>query len=311
MQRVFLALLAALVVLSACSDSSNAPLAPPSPESNAPNLNYAMSGVARVTNNNNAGPGSFRQAIVEANGDASITKIDFSSRVGTIALAGQPVVFDGPQSLTIDGNRAVLNGAALLAGGAAFRSNGGGNLIVSSLTFTRAPGTGLTVAIPATATGTVKVSLINVTVSDNGSHGVLINDQAEYFNDPNSTSPNGSDASVDVLVAVSRFERNGFTALDQDGLRINEGGLGNLRAVVTASRVEGSGGDGIEFDERAAGDVQFGVIGSALDRNGGFDASDFDDRIDIDESGDGSIVGTFLLTSARENFEQGFDLNGE
>lgn len=211
------------------------------------------------------------------------------------------MLIGGAQSLTIDGNGAVLNGAGLLAGAAAFRSNGGGNLQVNHLTFTRAPGTGLTVAIPATAVGSVKVSLINVTVTDNGSHGVLINDQAEFFSDPNSTSADGSDASVDVLIAASRFERNGFTALDQDGLRINEGGLGNLRAVVTASRVEGSGGDGVEFDERAAGDVQCSVIGTALDRNGGFDESDFDDGIDIDESGDASIVGIFIAhVRARE-----------
>ncbi len=303
MKRMYVGALAGLVVLAACSESSDAPLAPGAPE-----YNFGFAGVVRVTNSNDAGPGSFRQAILDANGNASIRRIEFAARLGTIALQ-QPVVYTGAQALAIDGNRATLEGSALGAGEGAFTANGGGNLEISSLTVRGAPGVGITVAVPGTALGTVKVTLLNVNVANNGSHGVLINDQAEYFNDPNSTSPDGSNASLEVLVIGSSSANNGFTALDQDGLRINEGGAGNLKATISASRVEGNGGDGVEFDERGTSDVQFSVIGAALNRNGSFSSEDFDDGIDIDEAGDGSIIGNFLLTAANENFEQGFDLN--
>jgi hypothetical protein len=274
----------------------------------APELSFGFSGVVRVTNANDAGPGSFRQAILDANDDGSVRAIVFTVRHAVVNLQ-HPVIFTGAQDLIIDGNRNTLDGSALPPGAGGFRANGGGDLAISGLTVRLAPGPGITVAVPGTAAGTIKVSLLDVHVANNGSHGVLINDQAEYFNDPNSTSQDGSSASLEVTVIASTFKNNGFTALDQDGLRINEGGGGHLKATVSASRVEANGGDGIEFDERGAGDIMFHVLGSALNGNGSFDAADFDDGIDLDESGDGSIIGAFFLTSANGNFEQGYDLN--
>ena len=221
----------------------------------------------------------------------------------------QPITYEGAQALDINARRATLNGLALPAGQSAFIATGGGSLSISGLTVRNAPGPGITVAVPAAATGTIKVSLLNFTAENNGSHGALINDQAEYLSNPNSTSTDGSAASLEVVVIASRFKENGHTAIDQDGLRINEGGLGGLKVLVSATRVEGNGGDGIEFDEHADGDISFSVSGSALNGNGRFTAADFDDGIDIDEGGTGSIVGNFLLTQANNNFEQGFDIN--
>ncbi len=268
----------------------------------------ATSSTVRVINTHDAGPGSFRQAILDANNHPSIQRIVFATRVGTVALQ-QPVEYTGPQALSIEGNRATLDGAGLPAGASGFLASGGGDLTVTGLTIRGAPGVGLTVAVPGNATETIKVSLINFAALNNGLHGVLINDQAEYFDDPNSTSPDGSDASLDVVVIGSHFKNNGFKALDQDGLRINEGGVGNLKALIHATHVEDNGGDGVELDERDVGAVLFNVVGTTLHGNGGFASADFDDGIDIDESGAGSIIGTFFLTSANHNFEQGFDLN--
>jgi hypothetical protein len=295
--------LVAFVAWTACSDSSDSPLAP---EPIA--FSHGSSGVVQVTNANGSGPGSFANAIQAANADPSIQRIVFSARLGSIPLAAS-AIYTGAQSLTLEGRGATLDGQALAAGAGALVATGGGDLEIRSLGVRGAPGVGITVAVPATATGTIKVTLHDVTIRDNGSHGVLINDQAEYFIDPNSTSPAGSDASLDVRVLASVFENNGFTALDQDGLRINEGGQGDLKADILLTRVEGNGGDGIELDERGAGDVQASVNASAMDRNGGFDAADFDDGIDIDEAGPGSILGNFVGTSASHNFEQGYDIN--
>src|SRR5262245_7570555 len=85
----------------------------------------ANGATAFVTNADNAGEGSFRAAIVEANSDPAIKNIEFRPGVGTIALASG-VVFSGSQALSIDGKRAVIDGSG--AGGTAFRTTGGGDL---------------------------------------------------------------------------------------------------------------------------------------------------------------------------------------
>lgn len=107
----------------------------------------------------------------------------------------------------------------------------------------------------------------------------MINDQAEYFTDPNSTSSAGSDASLSIRVTMSLFEGNGFSTLDRDGLRVNEGGNGGLDAVIRNSRFVGNGADGLELDERAAGDAAFSVQRTDFQANGFF-SSDSDGALD-------------------------------
>ena len=136
--------------------------------------------------------------------------------------------------------------------------------------------------VPDDASGTLAIRLQDVTIRENGLHGILINDQAEYFNDPASTSEEGSPASLLVDVIDSRFERNGFTLIDSDGLRINEGGEGTLEPVVRGTQFVG---------------------------NGSFAEEDLDDGIDVDEGGAGDLVGRFNDVVASRNFEQGVDLN--
>ena len=302
MKRVAVLLAAVAVSLAACSPSADSPLDPSF------QLNPTPGGIARVTTNADAGPGSFREAIETANGDPSIRKVLFDPQLGTIALQ-QPVGYSGSQELDIQGHGIVLDGDALAAGQSALTANGGGDLTIQQLTVQNAPGTGITVAVPGSATGEVRVTLADVHALDNGLHGVLINDQAEYFSDPASTSQAGSAAGLLVVVRNSSFERNGLTVIDQDGFRINEGGLGDLVARIEGTLVSGNGGDGIEFDERAAGSAVFTLHNTALLGNGPFTAADFDDGIDVDESGPGDIQGEFTQVKANDNFEQGIDLN--
>jgi hypothetical protein len=154
-----------------------------------------------------------------------------------------------------------------------------------------------------------KVRLHEVIILDNGLHGVLINDQAEYFLDPASESEAGSAASLLVEVTDSRFERNGFAVIDSDGLRVNEGGEGSLEANIRGTRFANNGADGLELDERAAGDAKFALRHTALIGNGSFAPEDFDDGIDVDEGGDGHLIGRFKDVVVNKNFEQGVDLN--
>jgi hypothetical protein len=295
--------LAAVIGVAACSDSQDGPLAPADPE-----LEASRSSGSRVTNSNDAGPGSFRAAVAAANASASIRAIEFGPGLRPISLQ-QPVVYTGAQALEIKGNGATLDGAGLApSAAAAFLANGGGNLTLSGLTVRNAPQHGLTIEIPTGATGTKRLVLVNVRALGNRGHGILINDQVDPLD---TTNPNGSDASLDVSVIGCRFADNGFSVLDRDGLRINEGGNGALVALVTLTHAQHNGADGIEFDERGLGDVRFKISASQFTENGSFDVTlaDLDDGFDIDESNEGSLIGSVILSSANDNFEEGFDFN--
>ncbi len=260
-----------------------------------------------VTHSGDSGAGSFREAVGQANGDPAITRIQFLGGVSTIALQ-QTVSFTGTQDLIVDGNGATLDAAD--AGGTAFRASGGGDLAVSNLTVRNASGEGIAVDVPGDATGIVHVSLFKVDIVDNRGHGVLVNDQV----DPSTTEgvqpdAGGSDASVDVSVVNCRFIRNGYSVSDRDGLRVNEGGAGDLVFSIKHALALDNAADGIELDERGEGDVRVEVFGSDVKGNGRFDPADLDDGFDIDEYDDGSIIGTIFGSSANDNYEEGFDFN--
>ena len=268
----------------------------------------ASSGALLVSNNFDSGPGSFRDAIDQANADPGVTHIQFTGAVTVVALQ-QSVIFTGSQALTIDGNGAALDGSGI-ALGAAFLATGGGDLAISRLTVRDAPAEGITVEVPASATGTIHVSLFRVEILNNLGHGVLVNDQE----DPSTTdgvqpNANGSAASVAVSVVNSRFVGNGYSASDRDGLRVNEGGDGDLAITVKHTLAADNAADGIEVDERGAGDVIVDVFGSEVLRNGQFDPEDLDDGFDIDEYNDGSVIGVVSWTTASDNYEEGLDFN--
>jgi len=269
---------------------------------------HASSGAVLVSTNLDSGAGSFRDAIDQANADPGVTHVQFTGGVSTIALL-QSVVFTGPQALTINGNGAVLDGSGI-ALGAAFLATGGGDLAVARLGVRNGPAEGITVEVPPAASGTIHVSLFRVEILNNLGHGVLINDQEDSSApEGQQPDPDGSAASVDVAVVNSRFVGNGFSVTDRDGLRVNEGGDGDLIITVKHTVSAGNGADGIEVDERGAGDVRVDMFGTELTGNGSLDPLDFDDGFDIDEYNDGSVVGTVTFTVASENYEQGLDFN--
>ncbi len=305
MQRFNWIVVAGLVVIAGCSDNPSAPV---SANVGGVSTIVSLDQSVRVTTNADAGPGSFRSAVLAANGDAGIAAIKFDKDLGTILLES-PVTFTGPQALEIKGADGDISGASLAAGEDAFVADGGGDLTISRLTVRNAPGVGIKILVPSTKTGIVSVTLDNVIMRSNGEQGALINDQSGYLIDPESVSSDGSEAGLRVRVKGSSFLDNGFGSIDQDGLRVNEGGLGDLDAVIVHTKVIANGGDGIELDERGAGSAIFTVEHSQLDRNGSFSSLDYDDGIDVDEAGDGAIDATFNHVTVNGNFEQGVDLN--
>lgn len=306
MKRIALLSLVALA-LAACSD--NSPVAPGtelSADANAP-LASRQNGFVNVTKDDDDGKGSFRWAIGEANADPSIQRIEFRGKTGTIRLSST-VTYTGTQPLAIEGKGAVIDGAG--AGGPAFAVTGGASLTIADLTVQNAPAEGIAIEIPGTAIGTIQVTLDDVTIKDNAGHGVLVNDQVEPETQ-DGVQPNnaGSAASLKVVVTGSRFFRNGYSVSDRDGLRVNEGGEGNLTFVSRWTRSEDNAADGIELDERGNGDVSIGVSDTYIIRNGKFDPLDLDDGFDIDEYDDGSILGSMVRSVASDNFEEGLDFN--
>ncbi len=304
MKRVATVLTAMLAM--ACSDAT--PVAPDAKlDLSAPDANLVVAGTVLVTNANNAGHGSFRRAVEQANSNPWIRHVVFRPGVGTVYLASG-VVFTGSQDLSIDGKRATIDGAG--AGGTAFQATGGGDLRVSNIVVRNAPGEGIAVEVPPSATGTIRVSLTNVEIIGNRGHGVLVNDQEDpSTQDDVQPDPAGSAASVEVTAIATRFAGNGFSVSDRDGLRVNEGGAGNLTLTLSMVRSEDNGADGVELDERGEGDVRVNVFGTRFERNGQFDPADLDDGFDIDEADAGSIIGRLVLTAANDNYEEGLDFN--
>lgn len=69
------------------------------------------------------------------------------------------------------------------------------------------------------------------------------------------SSPGGDGGVADVSLRNTRFSRNGVSVSDRDGLRVNQGGLGDLWISARAVTADDNAADGIDVDERGSGDV--------------------------------------------------------
>jgi len=280
--------------LGACSDEAATPTAV------YPVYAGVDAGQAAVSTDSDAGPGSFRSAVEAANGDASITSIRFESGVGTLVLAST-ITYTGTQSLSIDGSGAVIDASGV---GDALVANGGASLSLLDLTIKDAGEDGVFVDVPVTASGEVAVELRRVTLSGHGEYGLHIDDQT-------SESP----ASLRLTVVESYILDTGFSPVisDKDGIRVDEGGPGDIVSLIDRSTFTGNAADGIEYDERGPGDVHVVARNSVFDLNGTQpqDPDDLEDGFDIDEAGEGSVYAEFLHVSASGNDDGGIDLDEE
>ncbi|MEW5925995.1 MAG: right-handed parallel beta-helix repeat-containing protein [Gemmatimonadota bacterium] len=199
--------------------------------------------------------GSLSAAAVEVDSQAGLQAALDAPLAGpsvrVVRLAGDftlasTITYAGQQELRIEGRGATITGPA---GGDALTVTGGADLTLRDVTIAGAAGHGVYVDVPAGAAGTVDVALHGVTLRDNGLSGLWVEDQEH-----------ASPASVSLAIQESRIERNGFRAgaefADFDGVRVNEGGAGDLELVMHRSVVTGNAADGVELDERGAGDVE-------------------------------------------------------
>lgn len=276
-----IALGSALVAVAACSSDQSTSVPADSPAT------------ITVTSNGD-GAGSLADALARASADERITEIALEP--GVTSVGSRALNFRGRQLLTINGRGATISGETLRIAGAPV------GVVIRNLTVAGAPGNGIEIDVPADATGDYVVRLQHVTVTDAVDHGVLVEDQL-----------NNSAASIVLEVLHSTFTGNGNVAgasvSDRDGVRVNEGGTGDIHARIVQSQFKGNGADGVELDEKGDGNVHVTVVGTSFDDNGPFDPEDYDDGIDVDEDGAGDIVARFTNSTANGNFDQGIDLN--
>jgi hypothetical protein len=277
----------------------------------------AAAGPYLVTSEADSGPGSLREGL------ATSSDIRIANSVERIQIAST-LVYDREQPLRIRGNGAEVDGDGL--GETLLRIESTTAVEIRHLGFDDGgdygldsfdegdPIYGIHIVVPASATGTVAVTLRQVAVEGTAGHGVFLDD--------NLASP----ASVSLDARDVQVEEAGIGAFDQDGIRVDEVGEGDLVLAVQRSTFVAVGADGVEVDERGAGDVIFDVRTATFERNGDYCVPeplpldearpcvedgelDLDDGFDIDEADDGSILGTLAAAELVDNFDEGFDVD--
>jgi hypothetical protein len=300
---------------------------------------------ARVINGNNDGPGSFRQAIIDANNDSSINKIRFKRGL-TVDITDLMDAYEGSQNLTIDGRGSTISGVGYadpieLEGWAEalFVSQSGADITLRRLNFVDSYGSGVAILIPEDTGGTVRVSLDKVTIDGATFHGLLVDGQAfDGFNTDDVPHPGCLDpwfydsrSSIALTVRASQITNNGNLPddydtggpfdpddppssltgcpADFDGIRVDQGGEGSLTGNVLRTTVDGNLADGLEYDETGPGDVIATTIKSTFSNNGATGTNDLDDGFDIDETGEGGVMASFVKVEVNGNEDEGLDID--
>lgn len=269
-------------------------------------------GAATVTNSADSGEGTLRSALA-----AGATVITIA--VPEIAITST-LQYTGSDALVINGGGAVVKGNGLKA--TLFQSAGGADVTINNMTFddggnfgvNAGGGYGLHFATTASQTGKMTVDLDNVTVQGVGGHGIYVDDS------------NGSPATVVLNVTDVKVDRAGIGGFDQDGIRVDETGGGNINFRAHMSQFTAAGADGVELDEAGPGDVNFGASNVVFNKNGDYCEGqsisnpedplcvedgelDLDDGFDIDEADSGSIRGFVSDAVLRDNFDEGLDFD--
>jgi len=291
---------------------------------------------AYVSNGDDDGPGSLRDAL--ASGADMIVLEDTVSVIGIEST----LYYGGTEPLKILGSGQVVEADddyTLL------EISEGADLSVTDLTFqgiggfsayNNGAGKGIFVDVPDEAEGTVELKLTGVSVLDVAYHGIHVSDctLGDDCGSGGGGGGGGSDASVHVMLTDVIVDGVGYGRFDGDGVRVDDRGDGDILFEATNSSFTGVGADGVELDEGDAGDVIVHARNVSFNENGGYclpidpnDPDNFenpcvedddgdlvldlDDGFDIDEAGDGSLLGYVRNAHASYNLDQGLDFDEE
>ena len=256
-------------------------------------------------------------AFAKANADSSINKIEVEKNA--LIILNAPVIYTGTQDLVLQGNGAIIDGSNagnftldehLLASteDGTLIFNSAANISIRQLSIVNSATKGLVINIPLDAQGDdIQVTLDKVEISGSALHGLHIDDNADEFDGGELGSPIG----IEIHIEHSNFIQNGIGAIDFDGIRIDERGLGDIHMFIIDSHIDGNGGDGMELDEAGAGNVEATVKHVTFNDNGFYNENDLDDGFDIDESGAGNIEVSLFKVLANRNKDEGIDFDEE
>lgn len=291
----------------------------------------ASAQTATVSNGNNSGSGSLREAL-----SSNPATVLISSNVSTIRIT-ETLEYNGTGTLNIIGSSVgqVVDASELSGDDDILSINQGANFSITNLHFIgnleeindepedSVGGTGIFVNVPTSRTGTVAITLDNVSVTRVGSHGVHVSDCAVR---DECLSGEGSSASINLSVSDLIVNRVGLGLQDGDGIRIDERADGDISFFSENSTFSNVGADGVELDENDNGNITATINGSVFDSNGEFcnfaddiddtpcdndGDPDLDDGFDIDEAGSGSIFVTITDSKFINNFDEGLDFDEE
>ena len=282
-----------------------------------------------VSNGNDSGSGSLRAAL-----SSSPSIIHINSNVTTIRIT-ETLNHDSVNTFKIIGSGQTIDASELPENDDILSVNEGATFSIENLNFIGnldeinedpsdpTGGTGIFVNVPNERTGTVAVTLDDVSVTRVGSHGIHISDCTVR----DVCAPDeGSTASVSVTVNNLTINRVGLGLQDGDGLRVDERGEGNISFIANNSTFINVGADGVELDEGDNGDISATIDNSLFDGNGEYcdfasevedtpcdndGDPDLDDGFDIDEAGSGSILVTITNSTFTNNFDEGLDFDEE
>ncbi len=287
-----------------------------------------------VNNGDDSGAGSLRAAL---SSQAEVIIID--ATVDTIKI-NDTLVYNATKPLMIIGSGQTVFGQD--SSNTLLEISRGADLNISNLNFTvdeefsvnnQGGGKGIFINVPAQREGMINMSLHNVNVSNVGQHGVHVLDcDAIDCGAGGGGAGDGSDASIYVKLTNVTVDNVGNGHFDSDGVRIDDRGEGDIIFNAVNSRFINIGADGVELDEGDAGDVIINVRNSVFEANGAYcdgvdvnnpsDAScvedddgelvlDLDDGFDIDEAGEGSIIGRIKNSRIKHNLDEGLDFDEE
>jgi hypothetical protein len=274
---------------------------------------------------------------------AALDEAAAGSGPATIVVQGR-IVLEAPLAYTGDNDLTLLGRGAQIVGpfaaidaptpsaervgeptvGDALQIFGAPDLRIRDVRFRGQTGHGIYFEVPGEATGTVQIDFTGVRFRGQGLSGLWFEDQA------NAAGAIESDASVHLALQRVSVRGTGFADgpseicglndedlgcewADFDGMRINEGGAGDITLAFRNVDFRGNAGDGIEFDETGAGSVGGRVVNGAFDGNGAQPQFpvDLEDGFDIDEAGEGGIALAMTRVGINRNVDEGLDLDEE
>lgn len=232
-----------------------------------------------VTSSADTGEGSLRAALTAAAAQDAATIILTG---GDIAIE-TTLAYDGTAPLTIMGTGqtisstqnvtllAVTQGADLTISNVDLQGPGGFSIDARGDADGPA-GKGLFVDVRDDQTGTIAVSLSNVSVTGTAGHGIHVSDctLADECGGGGGGAGEGSPASIVLDLVDVRVTQTAFGSFDADGVRVDERGAGDILFGAAGSVFEGVGADGVELDEGQDGDVRVSVTASVFAANGAY-----------------------------------------